>query len=464
MTGTWDVDEFVVAAERTVRRLAEYVAASQRGDGPAVTALRPAALIEQLDLERWITDGGMDPDSFAEFLDRYLANSTRLHHPGYLAHMSASPDIGAALADLVHGVINNPMSIAEMGAPALAAELAVVRWMVTRAGWDPAAGGGVLTHGGSLANLTALLAARAAVAPQAWAEGVPDDLAVLAPAASHYSVRRAVGILGLGERAIVPLPTDRLDRVDVDRLPEALAAVQAAGRRPMALVAAACATGTGLYDDLAAIATFCREHGIWFHVDGAHGASALLSPAHRHLLDGVAAADSLTWDAHKMLRAGSVAAALLVRRRETLDAAFQQQASYLIYGGYDETTEVLGRQIECTKAPLGLRVLLNLAWRGEAGLGEYVASRYTAAHRAWRLIIRRDGFTSPFEPQSNVVCFRYRSADVVTVREKLLADGAFHLSSTELGGQRYLRLTIMAPSTDDEAIERMLDAVVVAAA
>ncbi|MFF4411534.1 pyridoxal phosphate-dependent decarboxylase family protein [Streptosporangium sp. NPDC001559] len=450
----WNVEEFVGAAGVTVERLAAYVDGSQRGLSPVVGRRPRGELAERLGLARWIREGGMTPETYAEFLAVYLDEGTRFHHPGHLGHQIAAPDFPAALADLVHGAANNPMAVYEMGAAAATVEFEVVRWMLDKAGYGPA-GGGVLTHGGSLANLTALLAARAAAVPEAWEDGVPGDLALLVPESAHYSLTRAAAILGLGERAVVPLDTDPLGRIDVARLPEALDRVRRAGRRPMALVAAACATGTGLYDDLRPIGEFCAANGLWFHVDGAHGASALLSEGYRHLLDGVELADSLTWDAHKMLRTSSLAAAVLVRRGGALDAAFRQRASYLFYG--DQGFDSIGRTVECSKAELGLKIFLNLAWRGERGLGEYVAGRYATARRLWELARERPGFALPYEPESNIVCFRYGTGDQAAIRESLTADGAFHLTSAEIGGIRHLRASVMAPATDDKTLHALLD-------
>ncbi|GAA3151544.1 aspartate aminotransferase family protein [Planomonospora alba] len=469
----WDVEEFTRAAEATVGRLAAYVEESQCGLPPVIRRRPPRELAERLGLARWIREGGMTPQTHAEFLAAYLEEGTRMHHPASLGHQIASPDFPAALADLVHGAANNPMAVYEMGAAAATVELEVVRWMLEKTGYG-AAGGGVLTHGGSLANLTALLAARAAAAPDAWDGGVPGDLALLAPAAAHYSLARAAAVLGLGARAVVPLETDPLGRIDVAALPEALDRVRRAGRRPMALVANACATATGLYDDLRAVGEFCASHGVWFHVDGAHGASALLSPEHRHLLDGVELADSLIWDAHKMLRTSSLAAAVLTRRAADLDAAFRQEASYLFYGDRDPDAhedpsgagpgaapgiDSIGRTVECSKAELGLKIFLNLAWRGERGLGAYVARQYAAARRLWELGRDRPGFTFPYEPESNIVCFRYGTGDQPAIRERLMTEGTFHLTSAEIGGVRHLRATVMAPATDDKTLEALLDAV-----
>ena len=458
----WDVAQYERLAHTAIAALARYVERSQAGEGEVVSAPRRAELVEELELRRLIRDGGLGEENFEGWLGTMLARTTRLHHPGELAHQVAAPDMPSALADLVHGATNQPMSVYEMGPAAGAMEAAVVEWMTERVGWDAGAGG-VLTHGGSLANLTALLAARASASPDAWTEGVDGTLAVLAPDSAHYSVKRSVAMLGLGERALIPLEVDEYERIVPARLEAALERAGDAGLRPMALVAAACATSTGLHDDLEALGAFCRERGIWFHVDAAHGAGALLSPRHTPLLRGISSADSLVWDAHKMLRTSSLCAAVLVREAERLDAAFQQKAAYLIYEGDADAAgpDLLGRQVECTKAPLGVKAFMNLAFRGERGLGEFVADQYDKTLRFWELISDRDGFECLCRPESNILCFRYGRdpALQVAVREALVAQGRFQLSSTEVHGQRWLRMTVMAPATDERTVEELLDAI-----
>jgi L-2,4-diaminobutyrate decarboxylase len=248
--------------------------------------------------------------------------------------------------------------------------------------------------------------------------------------------------------------------VRVDRLPDGLARAQAAGRRPIALVAAACATGTGLHDDLRGIGGFCREQGIWFHVDGAHGASALLSDRLRGLLDGVELADSVVWDAHKMLRTSALCAAVLVRRRGDLRAAFRQHASYLDFDNPDGL-DAIDRQVECTKAQLGLKLFLNLAFRGELGLAAYVEEQYDKTLRLWELLRERPGFDVPYRPESNILCFRFGPAGAAqaAIREALMAHGGFHLSSAEIAGERFLRVAVMAPASGEETFAALLDAI-----
>jgi L-2,4-diaminobutyrate decarboxylase len=449
------MDDYADAAHTAVDLLAEHVAEARTGLGPVNARPEPDELADELELGRWIEHGGMDAAALGDWLPRYLDATVRLHHPGSMAHQVAVPSTGAAVADLIHGATNNPGSIYEMGAAGATIERAVVRWMLDKVGFGPGSAG-VLTHGGSLANLTALLAARARAAPDAWRAGTPADLALLAPPSAHYSVRRAAAILGLGEDAVLELDVDELERIRPERLGDALERCRAAGRRPLALVAPACATSTGLFDDLRSIGAFCREHGIWFHVDAAHGASALLSERHRALLDGIELADSVIWDAHKLLRTSGLCAAVLVRHGEELPGAFRQSGDYLFNDNESVGFDLLDRALETTKTTMGLKLFLSLAWAGERGLGEYVASRFDAARRFHDQLLREPDVSCPYEPESNILCFRLGDGDQLALRDRALANGRLHFGSTTVNGERYLRLVVTAPDTGDATLRELL--------
>jgi L-2,4-diaminobutyrate decarboxylase len=450
------VDEYVSTAHAAVEVLARYVGDARAGVGPVTNQPDPDVLASQLELARWIREGGMDAEAFADWLQRYLGASVKLHHPGSMAHQVATPSVGSAIADLVHGVANNPMAIYEMGAGAAVVEREVVSWMLAQVGFDAATGGGVLTHGGSIANLTALLAARACVAPNAWVAGVPGDLALLAPRSVHYSVTRAAAILGLGELGVIALDVDEFERIRPERLDAALARCAQAGRRPLALVATAPATSTGLHDDLRSISEFCAEHGIWMHADAAHGGSALVSARHRELLAGIDRADSVVWDAHKMLRTSALCAAVLVRRGADLPAAFRQKGDYLFDDREAVGFDLVDRALETTKAALGLKLFLSLAWLGEDGLGDYVGSRYELTRRFHEALSLEPGITCPYVPESNILCFRVDGLDQLDLRAQINDGGEFHVSSTTIAGERYLRLVVSSPDTDASTIEGLL--------
>jgi L-2,4-diaminobutyrate decarboxylase len=449
---------FTADAALVVHALAAYESRCTARTG-AVLRQRPIAdVMRDLDFPGLIAEGGLTGGRLGEFLADYLAECSHLRHPRHMGHQVSVPNQAGALAALIDAFTNNPMAIYEMGPAAATAEQAVLQWMSAKVGWN---GDGVLTHGGSAANLTALAAARARIAPNAWADGNPADLVVVAPAASHYSVMRAAGILGLGSRAVLSAPSDQSGRMDADLLGPFLDQIHADGRRVMAVAANAGATALGLYDPLRAIAEICRERGIWLHVDGAHGAAALISPNLRGRMDGVELADSLVWDAHKMLRVPNVCAALLVRDGGELDRAFQQDASYLFHDKDRPGPDSIHRTIECTKAGLGLKAFFTLAHQGEGAIAQYVESRFALARAAAQYLDGVAGFQVAAPPQSNIVCFRPDCSDdqMTQLRRDLIAKGDFFVSGVEFQGKRWLRLAFMNPETDLDDVAALARAV-----
>ena len=449
-------------------QLIAHIEATEHGEKPATGYLPLSQLLDGLQLEQKLDRPPLDEAEFAEFLTGYLSHSVQLHHPLHAAHQVAIPDAASALASLVNGFMNNPMAIYEMGPVGAAIEFVVVNWMLKHVGWTeqprrPAAGlthgAGVLTHGGSLANLTGLLAARARIAPHAWEHGVPNDLTVLVSPVAHYSVARAVAILGLGERAIVHLPCDELGRVDASAIEYTINETEASGRRVMAVIANACATATGLHDPLRAMGEVCRRRNVFFHVDACHGASALLHADTKHYLDGIELADVVIWDAHKMLQVSALCAAVLFRDHRSFDVAFSQKASYLAYGRDAESYDSLPRAVECTKSAMGVKVYFNLLLRGENALGQFVADRYSMGKVAYDRIVARERFSCPYVPETNIICFRIDGDDALqqSIRDQLVAERLAHLTTAEVDGMTYLRMTLMNPLTDAHAIDAILD-------
>ncbi len=462
----WNDAQFISLIEQTAATLVGYIKQSQNEE-VAVSQLRPMQQNQvALEAEKLILNGSLGNSGLAQFLEIYLKHSTRLHHPKYLAHQVASPAVPSAVADLIHGAINNPGAIYEMGSTAASLEHVVLNWMLKKLSWKPEPinptaephGAGALMNGGSLANLVALLAARSKLAPNAWEQGNPEGLKVLAPSNSHYSIQRALSIMGLGSQALVPVAVDEYERIKVDDLQQTIRQTQGAGFRIMAVVANACSTGSGLFDPLSQIADICKDHHLWFHVDACHGGAFLVSEQLKHLLNGAERADSFVWDAHKMMRVSGLCTAVLVREAETLQNAFQQQASYLFYGSPSLGKDYLHRTVECTKTALGTKLFLTLAWQGEKALAQYVENRVAIAEKAYQLIDARKNFSCPYFPESNILCFRYKNDDQlqIQIREELLNEGLFHLTSTMMGGKRYLRITVMTTATSLVDIQDLL--------
>lgn len=455
-------------AAATLDQLLAYVESSRAANRPVLRQDSVADLIDRMELQRHAREGSLGGEALQRFISRYLECSTALHHPGYMAHQVSVPNLTGSLAGLMDGVTNNAMSVYEMGPTSAAIEFFIINWMLEKIGrqpapadgspTDPPCGGGVLTHGGSLANLTALAAARNRFSPEAWHSGAPADLAIMASPMSHYSVSRTASIMGIGRQGIIELETDSRGAILPDRLPHALEAARTAGKRPFALVANACSTAVGIYDPLPAIARFCADHGIWLHVDGAHGAGALLSPTRRRLLEGIDQADSVTWDAHKLMQCPILCAGLLVRNHLDIDRTFQQEASYLFHDQEHPGVDFGERSFECTKAGLGLRFFMTLGALGEEGIGRFVDRQCDLAAAAYELISATPGFECAVRPESNILCFRVQGDDALQmrIRATILAEGNHYFSSAMFGGRRWLRIVLLNPLAELHHIEALV--------
>jgi L-2,4-diaminobutyrate decarboxylase len=473
LKGAFDPEVFRALGHGFVDRLADHLAAAAARCLPVLPAGDPLALLERWPAEFPATSA-TDP---LALITRVIAESNHLHDPRYVGHQVTSPLPLAALCELVSALLNNGMAVFEMGPAATAMERAVVRWMAGALGMGAGADG-LLTSGGSVGNLTALLAMRQACSGfDAWREGAAGGppLCVLLSEQTHYCSGRALRIMGLGDGGVGRVPVDERFRMRAEALPAALAAAERSGRRVVAVVASAGSTATGAFDPLDAIADFCAAHGLWLHVDGAHGASLALSAAHRERLRGIDRADSVVWDAHKMLLMPALSTAVLFRDGRRSYGAFAQEASFLFAGQRpeDEWYNVAGRTLECTKRMMSLALYTTLSVYGPGLLGEYVAQTIELARAfADRLAAAAD-FQLAVVPECNIVCFRHVPTGVpaaaldelqARIRQRLLVDGSFYLVQTRLGEALYLRTTIINPRTTLDDLLALMDAVRAAAA
>jgi len=466
-------DNFATNVDISLSALVEYFSDSREKKQPAIRQHDIETIISNLQLDHLIKQGGLELKRLQSFIKDYLKETTRLHHPGYLAHQVAASHPTGAIGSLIDGATNNAMAIYEMGPAAASIEYFMINWMMQKVGWetvsyqhqlDPESdhAGGVLTHGGSLANLTALLAARSARLPDFWEKGNPGNVVVLVPEQSHYSIKRSIGILGLGTNCCIAMPADEDGRADPERIAPLLVELKQQGKIIMALVANACGTAAGLYDPLEKIADLCEQHDIWLHIDAAHGGGALVSDNQRHLIAGIERAQSIVWDAHKMLMTPTLCAAVLVNDHRHLDAAFETDASYLLHEKEQPGIDYLSRTIECTKAGLGLKFFMTIAAIGEKGLAEHIEHLVGMSQQAAKVIAATDGFTVAIQPETNILCFRYGDDDdlQMKIRVKLLQKGDFYISTTLYKGLRWLRLVFMNNATTIEDIKQLLSDIV----
>lgn len=454
---------------RLVDRMADYLATIE---ARAVSTPREPREIAARFAEALPRAGRPADEVWEHAWDVVVGDGIHLAHPMYMGHQVAPPLPHAVLADALASLLNNSLAVWEMSPTGTLVEAQVIRWLAEALGF-PAGAEGTMVSGGSVANLTGLLAAREQRFPGCWRNGVASGDAsravLLVNAHSHYSVDRTAGLMGLGSDAVVPV-AERGFRMAPAALEDTIRAVRREGRIPFAVSATAGSTATGTFDPLDEIAEVCARENVWMHVDGAHGASYALSGELRHLVRGMERAQSVAWDPHKLLWMPMSCGAVLVRDRRWLDAAFQQTAPYLFHPRPGETrSRDAGKlTLQCSRRNDALKLWICLRHYGAdhfARLNEKAAANARSLHA--KLSAAPD-FHPVHEPDSNILCFRHLpeplsgKGDVETdafqaaVRARYNASGQGWITSTVLDDRRVLRVTLMNPATDDGHLDRLV--------
>lgn len=480
IVAAYDPAALAAAGESLVATLAEHFRNAQAGDAKALNWQNPAELVRHAACGLAFpqranpTDHSELAARVSELARECLAHGQNLHHPHYVGHQVPASMPLAALFDFLGAATNQVMAIYEMGPWATAVEHALLAAVGERLGFAPGNFAGLITSGGSLANLTGLLTARNVMLGDSWSGGLASRRpapVLVTHADAHYSVARSAGILGLGTDRIVRAAIDSRRRMDANRLDEQLADLRARGVPIVAVSACACATPTGAFDPLADVANVCRRHEVWLHVDAAHGGAAAFSSRHRHLLDGIEQADSVVCDAHKMMFVPALCALLFYRNREHRFAAFHQDAPYL----YDPAAPELAEYdsglatIECTKraAAFGLWGVWSLF--GPELFEDLVDVTFDLGRQFYEMLRDAKDFEPLHEPQCNIVAFRHLPNELrdasdeeidryqLRLRRAVIESGEYYLVQTRIDDRSVLRVTIINPLTTVDDLRGLLE-------
>ncbi|MEV7180579.1 pyridoxal-dependent decarboxylase [Kitasatospora sp. NPDC093679] len=417
------------------------------------------------------------PDALAR-LTRLLAGyAADPADPACAAHLHCPPLAVAAAADLAVSALNPSQDSWDQAPAATALETALLAELAALAGL-PATAAGVLTSGGSESNLMGLMLARDRAFPGAELHGLPAGARprILASAAAHFSVQRAAAVLGLGERAVRPVPVDRTLRMDGRALADALADTVRRGETPIAVVATAGTTDTGAIDPLHRAADLAAQYGAWLHVDAAYGGGALLSDRLAPLLDGIGRADSLALDWHKLGWQPAAAGVFLVRRADTY-APLARRAVYLNPADDEEAgyPSLLGLSLRTTRRPDAFKLAVTLAVLGRSGLGALVDACHRLARYTAEAVAAEPELELHCPPVLTTVVFRHRPRSAAParldrlnaeLRRELLRTGRAVVGRTELPGDGpgrvRLKLTLLNPHTAPADVDAVLAAVLAA--
>ena len=411
-------------------------------------------------------------ESFDEVL-REISRAASLGHetagPGFLAFIPGGGLFAASLADLLADTFNRFVNMWQPAPGFAQIEATAVRWMQDLFDHPPEARG-VLTTGGSMANLAAIVTARRALLPESFLRGT-----LYTSEQAHASVPKAAAIAGFPGHSVRAVPTDPDLRISLQALQEMVNADRARGMTPFMVVAAAGTTNTGTVDPLADLVTFCRAEGLWLHVDGAYGAPFQMTDRGRALFRGITQADSITFDPHKCMFLPYGTGCLLVREGAKLRAAHYAHGDYLQdmapEGDIPNFTEY---SAELSRDFRGLRLWLPIKLHGMSAFREALDEKLDLAQHLYQALSETPGFEVPVKPDLTVVPFRYVPAwvssddEVDDVNRRLLdrinETRRVFMSSTLLRGRFVIRPCIVSHRTHKDRIDEAIDLIRSAAA
>jgi aromatic-L-amino-acid decarboxylase len=402
-----------------------------------------------------------EPTPVHEALDdtaRILDESIAQPRPRYFAFVGSSGLEIGTIGDLLAHTYDINLAVDARAATEI--ETQAVRWAAAFVRY-PESSAGAFTSGGTISNTSALAAAREFALPRSRYEGLAGHrVAVYCSQEVHYSITRAVEMLGIGARNLraIPLGPDR------GLIPEALAEAidrdRSEGVTPVAVVATAGTTLTGAVDPLDAIADVCEERGVWLHVDGAYGLPA--ASVRPELFRGAERAGSVSVDAHKWLYLPKACGVVLVRSQEHLVAAFAHEQGYLPHQQHE--LHAVDITFEYSRPFRALKLWLAMRAHGAQAFRDAIERNLREAHLLWEAIGARDDVEALGEPRLSIVPFRHVPPGVSDVNghnqrlaDALQADGRFWIASALIDDDVWLRPCFVNFRTTEEDVLDLLD-------
>ena len=402
---------------------------------------------------RTVTEEGLGGQAAMDLFAEVLAPAClSVDHPRYLSFIPCAPTEAAAMFDLVVGASSIYAGSWLEGSGAVYAENQALRWICDLVGL-PEEAGGVFVPGGTIGNLSALVAARAQARHRAGPGQRPFRVATTDGA--HSSIASACEVM---DAELTPVTPDERGRLTGERLREVL--LEHGPQSYFAVVATAGTTNFGIVDDLDSVAEVCREFGIWFHVDGAYGGAGLAAPSVRDLYSGIEHCDSFIVDPHKWLFAPFDCCALIYRDPAAGRAAHTQHAGYLDVLNEAGDWNPADYSIGLTRRARGLPFWFSLATHGTQAYTTAIERTLSVTAFAEAEIARREELELVGERSLSVVVFRRRgwsAQDYHAWSDRMLADGFAFVVPTNHAGETLARFAIVNPQTTTEDISAILD-------
>jgi aromatic-L-amino-acid/L-tryptophan decarboxylase len=413
-----------------------------------------------------IPKNGMGPAAL-DILDQVL-NASRPPSPRFFGYVLGSGEPIAAAADLLASVLNQNATAWRSGPAAASIEQLVTQWLAEAISCPGFVG--ILTGGGSSANLSALAMARESRMP-ANERGIRELGTMYASTEVHMSIPKAIALLGIGREQLRLIPCDEKFRIRIDLLRQSIATDLADGKKPIAIVGTAGTVATGSIDPLREMATIANEVGAWFHVDGAYGAlAAIARPAD---FDGIERAESISLDPHKWLYQPLDCGCLLYRDRSQARRTFAFTGDYAkpVQEHPVESFAFFEQSVELSRRFRALKLWLSLRYHGLANFRAQIENDLTCARHLASLTEKNEELELLAPVPLSAVCFRYlppssglsdAQIDELNLRilTNILRRGRVYFSNATIGGRFALRACIVNHRTTQADVEAVIDEVI----
>lgn len=425
--------------------------------------LSPRQLLTEGDLSLRQSDAPARSEQLNQWIERLQTQSVATNHPLFMNQLYGHIHDVGLLGDLLTSHVNTSMATYEIAPFLTLIEKEVIAQMAREIGFDQ--WDGLMTPGGSLSNMQAMLMAKDQRFPEARAQGAKSlpPVCIFVSDQAHYSFVKFAQVLGLGQDSVVKVASAPRGAMLPDALAAAIEEAKATGKTPLMIAATAGTTVSGVYDDLEALGHLAQRHQLWFHVDGSYGGSLLLS--HKaYLLKGIAQADSVAWNPHKMLGVPFHCPALITRHPGALEASLTTDASYLFHD--DETEFNLGQKsLHCGRRPEAFKFWLTWQAYGRQGLKQRVDSLLTGAQALAEAVKAHPHCELLCEPEAPIVCFQYQAPQVApedwnalqeTLRSHLFAKGEMLFNYAHIADKTVLRCVITHPGFNAQHAQLIL--------
>lgn len=397
-----------------------------------------------------------------EMMKEVYEYGARVNHPRFFGFIPGPADLNSWIGDVMSSAYNLHAGCWMTTSAASFIEKTLIKWLSEKAGYNTEQSSGLFVSGGSIANLTAMVAARD--------NKLSFDKLHLGTAyvsdQTHSSIKKALKISGISPKNIRKIPSDSNYRMKIDELEKEIRNDITNGLHPFVVIASAGTTNTGSIDPIPEISDICSKYGLWMHVDGAYGASILLSENYNHLLKGIENADSLSWDAHKWLFQTYSCAMVLVKDKNDLARSFSENPEYLRDLDINDDEINYGNVgIELTRPTRGLKLWFTLQTLGTSEMSRRIEYGIHLAEYIKNTLLEFENWEVISDPKLAIINFRYTPSGMSEQDIDALNNNISHLAlqenyagifTTVLNGKVVLRMCAINHETTENDIKQTI--------